>query len=60
MNFSRNEGDDSVQTEQTALLDRRASERITPLPKFQVLILIFAQLAEEISATVIFPFIHQV
>lgn len=54
------ESDGPVQTERTALLRQGERENTTPLPKLQVFILIVAQLAEPISATVIFPFINQV
>lgn len=48
--------DNASSDERSPLLGKTA----TPLPKLQVLILIITQLTEEMSATVIFPFIEQV
>ena len=49
--------------EETALLTKHTPKPIaqpTPLPKLQIGILMFTQLAEPISATVILPYLNQV
>jgi hypothetical protein len=43
--------------EETPLLQRK---RPTPLPKFQLFILLWVQLAEPFASQVIYPFINQV
>lgn len=55
---------DSVDSEETALLPERQPKRkpttVTPLPKFQIAILLILLLTEPITSQCIYPFINKV
>ena len=46
--------------EETPLLDDNGKQKITPLPWFQISIIIFLQLAEPLTGNVVTPFAPQV
>lgn len=53
---------DTVVNERTALLDagHQGQKKATPLPKFQIAILLLALLVEPIASQSIYPYINQV